>query len=351
MGSWSLDLVNQRMEWSREVYRIHGMEPDAPVDLQTHVQLIHPDDRADFATAWQATLAGAPYDLTYRIIVQGEVKRVHARAEVSHDPDGHPCSLLGTVQDITERKRHEEALQQARAVAEAATKAKSDFLAHMSHEIRTPLNAVLGLAQLLRRERLSPNQADMVARIQTAGQSLLGILNDILDFSKIEAGQLRLEARLFDLMNLTLKLSGLLGPTAQAKGLALRIGPPPASLGPLQGDALRLEEVLINLLGNAIKFTPSGEVSLTITALDPPPAAAEPSGQRLRFAVRDTGIGLNPAALASLFEPFTQADTGITRRFGGTGLGLSISQRLVALMGGRFRSRAPRVRAAPLALN
>ena len=154
------------------------------------------------------------------------------------------------------------------AEAEAASAAKSEFLAHMSHEIRTPMNAVLGLAQLLGRERLSTDQAAMVRRIQTAGQSLLGIINDILDFSKIEAGQLPIEYRPFSLPSLQAKLDSLLAPGARAKGLTLSIHSPPGEVGPLLGDALRLEQVLINLIGNALKFTEAGEVSLTITRLD-----------------------------------------------------------------------------------
>ena len=257
-------------------------------------------------------------------------------APVTLKPGESPRHLC-MIEDITERMRLDTALRVAKEAAEAATQAKSEFLAHMSHEIRTPMNAVLGLAQLLGREGLSDHQADMVARIQTAGQTLLGIINDILDFSKIEAGQLRLETRTFDLATVLHKLDSLLNPVAFTKGLALRITAPLTSPGPVRGDPLRLEQVLVNLLGNAIKFTATGEVSLTVTALEPLPGAAEHAGQRLRFAVRDTGIGMSPAALASLFQPFTQADAGISRRFGGTGLGLSISQRLVALMGGTIQ--------------
>ena len=236
---------------------------------------------------------------------------------------------VGIIRDVSERMRFEAALEDARKTAEAASAAKSEFLAHMSHEIRTPLNGVLGLVQLLQREPLTPDQRDMVTRIQGAGQSLLAILNDILDFSKIEAGQLRLEDRPFRLDALPAKLDSLLGSVARGKGLALRIEGPDADLGPLRGDALRLEQVLINLVGNAIKFTERGEVAVTFTTL-----ASDPTGVRVRCTVRDSGIGIGPEALGRLFTPFTQADASTTRRFGGTGLGLAICKRLVELMGG-----------------
>ena len=256
-------------------------------------------------------------------------------APVTREPGQGPRHLC-MIEDISERVEKERRiqetlglLQEARRAAEAATLAKSEFLAHMSHEIRTPMNAVLGQAQLLAREPLNADQRLMVQRIQTAGQSLLGIINDILDFSKIEAGQLRLEDRPFRLDALPAKLDSLLGSVARGKGLALRIEGPDADLGPLRGDALRLEQVLINLVGNAIKFTEAGEVAITFTTL-----ARDAAGVRLRCAVRDSGIGISPEALANLFTPFTQADAGITRRFGGTGLGLAICKRLVELMGG-----------------
>ena len=221
-------------------------------------------------------------------------------------------------------------LEASKAAAEAAARAKSEFLSHMSHEIRTPMNGVLGLTQLLNREHLTADQHDMLRRIQGAGQSLLAIINDILDFSKIEAGQLRIEARPFRLETLTTTLDSLLGATARAKGFDLRIVLPDTPLGPLVGDPLRLEQVLINLTGNAIKFTARGEVAILVQPL----SQDDPAAVRLRFAVRDTGIGISPAAQATLFDPFTQEDAGIARRFGGTGLGLSISKRLVELMGG-----------------
>jgi len=191
------------------------------------------------------------------------------------------------------------------------------------------MNAVLGLAQVLEREPLAPAQRDMVGRIRGAGASLLAILDDVLDLSKIEAGQLRIEPRPFDLRALLANLDSLMGQAARAKGLALRIEPPALPPGQLRGDGLRIEQILINLVSNAIKFTERGEVSLRVRA--------DEVGEvrlRLRAEVRDTGIGIAPEAQARLFAPFTQADAGIARRFGGTGLGLSICKRLVELMGG-----------------
>ena len=200
----------------------------------------------------------------------------------------------------------------------------------MSHEIRTPMNAVLGLAQLLAEEPLEPGQLAMIRHIREAGENLLRIINDILDFSKIEAGQLELENHPFDVHSVLTRVEQLLAASARRKKLDLRVeatAPP----GWLVGDALRLEQVLINLAGNAIKFTDRGGVTLRVAA-----RALDERTANLRFEVQDTGIGMTEEARARLFQPFTQTDASITRRFGGTGLGLSICKRLVELMGGRI---------------
>ena len=235
------------------------------------------------------------------------------------------------MRDISEHKRNENELRQARLVAEGANQAKTEFLAHMSHEIRTPLYSLLGLAQMIDREPLSANQRDMVGRIHDAGQTLLGIINDIQDLSRIEAGKIEIDCRPFDLGALLQQLDGLLGLKARAEGLDLRIAGLLKPLGPLWGDDLRLGQVLTNLIGNAIKFAPGGEVTVRVQAI-----ALTPRSVRLRFEVRDTGMGISPEVLTALFTPFTQGDATITRRFGGTGLGLVISKRLVELMGGEI---------------
>ena len=244
--------------------------------------------------------------------------------------------LIESHLDLRERlwreQRHAQELQQAREAAEAANRAKSEFLSHMSHEIRTPLNIVLGMAQVLEFDPLNADQRQMVQRIRQAGQSLLAIINDILDLSRIEAGQLRIDSRPFELDALLAKLDSMMRHSAESHGLSLRIEMlVPDSLRLLIGDALRLEQVLMNLLANAIKFTERGEIQLRIAVIE---TLASASATRLRFEVRDTGIGIEPETLEQLFTPFTQADSSITRRFGGTGLGLAICKHLVELMGG-----------------
>ncbi len=242
------------------------------------------------------------------------------------------------ISDISERKQREEELRLARDVADNAAQAKSDFLANMSHEIRTPMNAILGLCYLLEQQALAPGTRGMVLKIHGAGRSLLGIINDILDFSKIEAQRLDIENVPFRLSDTLDNLAGIMSSSVGDKQIEVVVSPSPEGAEFLKGDALRLGQVLINLAGNAIKFTNTGEVAVKITPSNR--AAQTPKKVRLRFSVSDTGIGIPHDRQATIFQAFSQADSSTTRSFGGTGLGLTISRRLVELMGGVLSVRS-----------
>jgi len=239
--------------------------------------------------------------------------------------------VFAAARDVTERKQVEAELKQAKAVAESASRTKSDFLASMSHEIRTPMNAIMGIADLLAKTPLSPQQDKYVQIFRRNGDNLLNLINDILDLSKVEASQLELEQTGFSLNDLLEKVTEMVAVRAHEKGLVLASDIAPNVATNLVGDPTRLRQVLLNLIGNAIKFTEAGEVSLRVT---PDGNAAVPTA--LRFTITDTGVGIPEAKVNGVFERFTQADSSTTRRFGGSGLGLTISKRLVELMGGRI---------------
>jgi two-component system sensor histidine kinase/response regulator len=252
--------------------------------------------------------------------------RVVGRTVDPADPEAGGVYLT---EDVGERRRAEALLRQAMETAEAASRLKSDFLANMSHEIRTPMNVIIGMAHLALKTGLAPRQQDYVEKIRRSGQHLLGILNDILDFSKIEAGKLTIERTPFKLEDVLDNVAALTGEKATAKDLELIFDVARDVPLDLLGDPLRLGQILVNYTSNAVKFTETGEIAVSVTL-----EQATERDALIRFAVRDTGIGLTEAQMSLLFESFTQADSSTTRRFGGTGLGLAISKRLAELMGG-----------------
>jgi PAS domain S-box-containing protein len=270
------------------------------------------------------------YELTARAR-DGKKTVVSYNATTFYDRNRTLQGVFAAARDVTESKRVELELKQARALAESASRTKSDFLASMSHEIRTPMNAIMGIADLLAKTALSPEQDKYVQIFRRAGDNLLNLINDILDLSKVEASQLDLERIGFSLNDHLEKVIEMVAPRAQEKNLTLTYEIAPSVRNDLLGDPTRLRQVLLNLLGNAIKFTATGRVSLKV---EPDQDFSVP--EALRFTVADTGIGIAEDKLASVFERFTQADSSTTRRFGGSGLGLTISKRLVELMDGRI---------------
>jgi PAS domain S-box-containing protein len=337
LGTWSWDLESNVLDWNDIMFDIYQYPLSLKKEGVTYdhwYDRIHPDDRDISAIAMQRAMKGeGEYDLVLRLLLpDGNIRYVQAGATVERDEKGNPVYVAGMNRDITSERDLETWLRKAKEEADAASAAKSSFLANMSHEIRTPMNAILGMLHLVKRTTLTHQQNDYVSKAQMSAKSLLNLINDILDFSKVDAGKLELEKAPFEVEDLLCELSTVLSGSSLGRDVELIFDIDKDIPAYLIGDKLRLLQILINLVSNAVKFTLEGYVVLEIKQ-----QTVDSEISRLTVSVKDTGIGIAQDQIDSIFNVFAQAETSTARRFGGSGLGLVICRRFVELMGGSLR--------------
>ncbi|MDP1526198.1 MAG: ATP-binding protein [Rhodocyclaceae bacterium] len=353
VGNWELNLLTNKLVWSNEIFRIFEIDQTRfEATYEAFLAAIHPEDRDAVNAAYRLSLKNRqPYGINHRLqMPDGRIKYVHEQCETRFDPEGTPLVSIGTVQDITDRRLaeieleryrdHLEALVEkrtadlsaAKETAEAASRAKSTFLSNMSHELRTPLNGIIGMTDMALRHADNPKLKDQLGKVIQSSHHLLRVINNILDISKIEAERLTLEHVAFKFGEVLENLLSLLSQKAEEKHLKLLVDlAPEIPRLTLLGDPLRLGQILLNLTGNALKFTDHGSITVRAQRLED-----SPTGVLLRIEVADSGIGITAEKQQRLFTAFEQADGSMTRKYGGTGLGLAISKRLVEMMGGEI---------------
>jgi PAS domain S-box-containing protein len=336
IGSWEWNLETGALWWNEELYDVYGVDPHSgPLTYESFAAVLHPDDRAMVEREVQDALReGDTFAFDHRIVRgDGEIRALHGRGRVFRDESGRPVRMVGSGQDITERKQVEEALRRARDEAEAANRAKSDFLAVMSHELRTPLNAIGGYAELVElgvRGPVNDAQKQDLHRIQQSQKHLLRLINEVLSYARMEAGAVTYELADVDVAESVGAAEAMVLPQASARGITLeKCDCPPELVARV--DAERLQQILLNLLTNAVKFTPpGGRIGIGV----------EPAHGDVAIRVWDTGVGIAPEKLQTAFEPFVQVGRGLNNPMDGVGLGLAISRDLARGMGGDLISES-----------